>query len=141
MFSHETHIRVRYAETDQMGVVYYGNYPQYYEVGRVELIRSIGITYKSIEERGILMPVTTMHIKYILPARYDELLRIETCITELPERRIHFRSEIFNEEGFLINSGTVSLAFVDSITKKAVIVPDFILNPLKPYYESKESTD
>lgn len=134
MYQHETYIRVRYAETDQMGVVYYGNYPQYYEVGRVEAIRSLGFTYKQIEENGVMMPVTGMNIKYVRPAKYDELLRLVTIVKDLPDKRITFRTEIYNEDNDLINFGDVTLAFVDIQSRKAIGIPDFILNKFSLYF-------
>jgi acyl-CoA thioester hydrolase len=138
MFKHETTIRVRYAETDQMGVVYYGNYPQYYDVGRVEAIRSLGMSYKQLEEQGIMMPVTKMNIKYVLPAKYDELLTLVTFITEKPEKRIHFRTEIYNEQKDLLNFGEVSLAFVDMHTRKAVNIPEYLADKLFPFFKEVE---
>lgn len=134
MYTHETTLRVRYAETDQMGVVYYGNYSQYYEVGRVEAIRNLGMSYKQIEEKGIVMPVTRVNMKYVLPARYDDLLRIVTIITEKPDKRITFRCEIYNEQEQLLNYGEVTLAFFDIQTKKSVHIPDFIMHPLQKYF-------
>jgi acyl-CoA thioester hydrolase len=134
MYTHETTIRVRYAETDQMGIVYYGNYPQYYEVGRVEAIRSLGISYKEMEDHGIFMPVTKMNIKYVLPAKYDDLLKIVTMVKEKPDRRIHFKTEIYNEADDLLNFGEISLAFVDAATKKVVDIPDFLWDKMKPFF-------
>ena len=134
MFTHETTIRVRYAETDQMGIVYYGNYPQYYEVGRVEAIRSLGISYKEIEANGILMPVTKMNIKYVLPAKYDDLLKIVTIVKDIPDRRIHFRTEIYNETDDLLNFGEISLTFLETQTKKVVEIPPFLWEKMKPFF-------
>ena len=134
MYQHETTVRVRYAETDQMGVVYYGNYPQYYEVGRVEAIRALGISYKSIEEQGIVMPVSKLNIKYVLPAKYDELLKIVTIVKEKPDKRITFKCEIYNEADNLINFGEVTLAFLDIKSKTAVHIPDFIWDKMKAFF-------
>ncbi len=134
MYQHETTIRVRYAETDQMGVVYYGNYSQYYEVGRVEALRALGLSYKEIEEKGIIMPVAKMNIKYVLPAKYDELLRVVTIITEKPDKRITFRCEIYNEQNDLINFGDVTLVFMDVQSKKVIVIPDYIWNRLQTFF-------
>ena len=91
MFIHETHVRVRYGETDQMGYLYYGNYAQYYEVGRAEAIRSLGISYKELEEDyGIMMPVMSLQMRFVRPALYDELLTIRTHLRHLPSERLHF---------------------------------------------------
>lgn len=136
MYQHETTLRVRYAETDQMGVVYYGNYPQYYEVGRVEAIRALGMSYKNIEESGIIMPVSKMNIKYVLPAKYDELLRIVTIVKEIPDKRITFKCEIYNENNDLINFGEVTLAFIDLASKKSIEIPAFIWDKMKPFFNN-----
>jgi len=134
MFIHKTEIRVRYAETDQMGIVYYGNYSQYYEVGRVEAIRSLGISYKEIESNGILMPVTKMNIKYVLPAKYDDLLKIVTIVKEKPDKRISFRTEIYNMNEELINFGEVTLVFLETETKKVVDIPSFLWDKMKVFF-------
>ena len=134
MFIHETSLRVRYAETDQMGIVYYGNYSQYYEVGRVEAIRSLGISYKEIESTGILMPVTKMNIKYVLPAKYDDLLKIVTIVKEKPDKRISFRTEIYNMNEELINFGEVTLVFLETETKKVVDIPSFLWDKMKVFF-------
>ena len=134
MFIHETSLRVRYAETDQMGIVYYGNYSKYYEVGRVEAIRSLGISYKEIESNGILMPVTKMNIKYVLPAKYDDLLKIVTIVKEKPDKRISFRTEIYNMNEELINFGEVTLVFLETETKKVVDIPSFLWDKMKVFF-------
>lgn len=113
MFAHSTKIRVRYAETDQMGYMYYGNYAQFYEVGRVEMLRSIGMTYRSMEDDGIMMPVLEMRTKYIKPALYDEEITVKVIIEKMPSVRIHFKYELFNEAQDLINIGETTLVFID----------------------------
>jgi len=105
MFSHETKIRVRYAETDKMGYVYYGHYATYYEIGRVETFRKLGLSYKKLEESGVMMPVLDLKIKFIKPAKYDDLLIIRTVIRKLPTVRIHFEYEIFSLSSFQDKSG------------------------------------
>ena len=134
MFIHETSLRVKYAETDQRGIVYYGYYSQYYEVGRVEAIRSLGISYKEIESNGILMPVTKMNIKYVLPAKYDDLLKIVTIVKEKPDKRISFRTEIYNMNEELINFGEVTLVFLETETKKVVDIPSFLWDKMKVFF-------
>jgi acyl-CoA thioester hydrolase len=111
-----------------MGVVYYGHYPAYFEVGRAEFIRHMGITYKSIEESGVLMPVASLEVKYISPARYDDLLTIKTSLPELPDRRIIFESSIFNDSGQILAKGIVTLAFIDSETRKPCRAPNILTN-------------
>ena len=113
MFRNETKIRVRYSETDQMGYVYYGNYAQYLEVGRVEWLRSFGISYKSMEDSGIMLPVTKMSINYLLPAKYDDLLTIVTRLKKNPLVKIIFDFEIFNEQKELLTTAEVTLVFID----------------------------
>jgi len=113
MFVTEIQIRVRYAETDQMNVVYYGNYAQYFEVARVESFRNIGLIYKEMEAGGIIMPVVEMNTKYLRPAHYDDLLTIKTILRELPtDHRIVFEQEVYNEEKRLLTMGKVTLYFV-----------------------------
>ncbi len=131
MFSFETNLRVRYAETDQMGFVYYGNYPQFYEVGRAEAMRQLGTTYKDMEEKGVVMPIVDMHLKYIRPARYDDLLTVKTTVPELPASRMHFDYEIYNEEGTLLNKGYTVLAFLKKKTGRPCPAPEWFLEKLK----------
>lgn len=135
MFTYETNIRVRYAETDQMGYVYYGNYATYYEVARVEALRSLGITYKSLEKQGILLPVLENRSKYIRPARYDDLLTLKITMPELPGSRLRFTYEVFNEEEKLINLGETTLVFISKESEKPIQAPEFLLNLLKPFFD------
>ncbi len=136
MMTFETQLRVRYAETDQMGFVYYGNYPQYYEVGRAEAMRKIGTSYKDMEETGVVMPIAEMHLKYIRPARYDDLLTIKTTVPELPGARMHFDYEVYNEAGKLLNKGYTLLAFLSKKTGRPCPAPDWFLEKLQTYIKS-----
>lgn len=132
MYSFETQIRVRYGETDQMGYLYYGHYAQYYEVGRVETIRSLGTTYKELEEvHGIWLPVVSLEMRFVRPAFYDDLLTVRTEIRELPDEHITFHVEIFNEKRKLVNAGRVRLCFFDPKTKKVVQAPEYLMDKLK----------
>lgn len=124
-------LRTRYAETDQMGVVYYGNYPQYLELGRVEWLRSIGFTYKAMEEEGIMMPVVSLQIQYKKPALYDELITIRTKLKELPSTKIEFNYEILNEKGELLSTANTVLVFVDARTFRPVRCPEKVLKLIK----------
>lgn len=126
MIVNETKIRVRYAETDQMGFVYYGNYPQYYEVGRVEAMRSLGTSYKALEDSGILMPVIDMNVKYYEPGRYDDLLTIKTIVPEIPKTRMKFIYEIYNQGGKLINRGETTLIFLSKERNRPVACPAWL---------------
>ncbi len=134
MYTSETSVRVRYAETDQMGYVYYGNYAMYYEVARVESLRKLGLTYKAIEGMGIMMPVLENHSKYLAPGRYDEVLRIVTTIRETPSVRIRFEYDVYNEEDKLINEGMTLLAFVDIKSGRPCRPPQQMLEVLAPFY-------
>ena len=135
MYIHESKIRVRYGETDQMGYVYYGNYALYYEVGRVEALRNVGIDYKKIEEKGTMLPVLSLNIKYIRPAVYDDLLTIKSQILKKPSTRIQFQHEVYNSIGTLLNKAEVELVFVDIETKKPCQAPDYIMEALAPYFD------
>ncbi len=123
MIQHITHIRVRYAETDSMGYVYYGNYATFYEVGRVELLRSLGSSYKSLEDEGILMPVVKLACHFKKAARYDEELQIETTITHFQSSRIEFAYTIRNSTGEIINTGETTLVFVSSESRRPCRAP------------------
>lgn len=134
MFVAEYEIRVRYAETDQMGYVYYGNYAMYYEVGRVEALRSAGFSYRQMEEEGIMMPVVENRSKYIKPGKYDELLTIRTMIKEMPGVRITFHYEVINEQGELINEGQTILVFLKTGSHRPCRPPAHLLALLQPYF-------
>lgn len=136
MFRSEVQIRVRYSETDRMSYVYYGNYAQYFEVARVEALRSLGVTYKTMEDEGVMLPVLEYHIKYFKPAYYDDLLTINTVIPALPAARIFFEYETFNSSGELLNKASTTLVFVRSATGKPCNVPDDVLEKMKPYFET-----
>jgi acyl-CoA thioester hydrolase len=136
MISFDTKVRVRYGETDKMGFVYYGIYPLYYEIGRIELIRSFGLTYSYLEENGILMPVYSCNLRYIKAAIYDELLTIRTMLKELPGVRIKFDYEIFNENVELINTGDAVLLFIDNQKRKPRKAPEILLELLRPHFEN-----
>jgi len=135
-YRHTWQLRVRYGETDQMGFVYYGVYAQYFEVARVEAIRNLGILYADLERtHHIWMPVMNMQVRYLRPARYDDLLTIETTIPSLPQRDIRFRYEIRNEAGQLLTGALVQLCFLDAKTQKRIDAPSFIVDPLSVYYK------
>jgi len=136
MFESTTQIRVRYAETDQMNVVYYGNYAQYFEVGRAESIRNLGFTYKDMEAMGVIMPVVEMHSKFLRSAHYDDLITVKTTLKELPiDHRIEFHHEVFNEAGKLLTIGRVVLYFINSKNKEKITMPLELTNTLKPYFQ------
>lgn len=130
MFEDQTKVRVRYAETDQMGIVYYGNYAQYFEVGRVEALRTLGFSYRSMEESGYRLPVIDLQVKYKNPARYDDELTIRTYIREVPDVRIRFEYEIKNSQQELICSGETTLVFVDIERGRPCRAPEKIVAAL-----------
>lgn len=134
MYQSQTTVRVRYGETDQMGYVYYGFYAMYYEVARVESLRQLGLTYKSIEDMGIIMPVLENRSKYLAPGRYDELLQIVTTLRERPSVRIRFEYETFNEAKNLIHQGETLLAFVDKKSNRPCRPPEAMSSVLEPYF-------
>jgi acyl-CoA thioester hydrolase len=127
MITHDTKIRVRYGETDQMGYVYYGDYAEYLEVGRVEALRSLGFPYRRLEEEGVMLPVHGLRITYHRPARYDDLLTVRTIINELPSVRIVFRYEIMNENDELLCEAETTLVFVDRATMRPRRAPDVFI--------------
>ncbi len=134
MFESQAKVRVRYAETDQMGYVYYGNYATYYEVGRVESLRNLGLSYKELEDMGVMMPVLEHKSKFIAPGKYDENLTIKVKIPEMPRVRIRFEYEVFNEKEQLINIGETTLVFVDMNSGKPCKMPEVMDKLLAPYF-------
>lgn len=134
MYISETTIRVRYAETDKMGYVYYGNYTHYYEVGRVEALRSLGMSYKDMEDSGIMLPVYSCSIRYLKPALYDDLLTIKTTIKELPKARIVFDYEVYNQKGELLNTAVTGLVFIDMRTNKPCAAPAAFLEKIGKFF-------
>lgn len=127
MFSNSSYVRIRYSETDQMGYCYYGNYAQFFEIGRVETLREIGVSYKSLEERGIMLPVVDLNVKYIQPALYDDLIEIRTFLRKTPGIKIEFDYEIYNEEKTLLTKASTTLVFISSETMKPVKAPDDVI--------------
>lgn len=130
MYIHQTSLRVRYAETDQMGFVYYGQYATYFEVARVEAMRELGTSYRELEESGILMPVLEYRIRYIQPGKYDDLLNIRTAIPVLPAARIRFEYETYNQEGVRLNQAHTELVFLNRSTMRPVKAPERLIHAL-----------
>lgn len=134
MISTKISVRVRYGETDQMGVVYHGNYPSYFEVARVEFFRELGLPYKELEANGIMLPVVDLGIKYLKPAYYDDLLHINTRIPEIPKSvRFRFEYSITNDLGEVITEGFVVLAFIDKDTRKPIRCPEYLTKKMEDY--------
>ncbi len=136
MFISETQIRVRYAETDQMGVVYHSNFFPYFESARAESIRQLGFTYADMEKMGVIMPVVDVHCRYLRPALYDELLTIKTILKELPlHHKVDYHHEVYNEKEELLVTGKIILYFMESGTMKRTTMPAPLLEKLKPYFD------
>lgn len=123
MISNETTVRVRYGDTDQMSYVYYGKYAEYFEIGRTELIRSLGLPYKKMEEEGVMLPVSELNIRYYKAAKYDDLLTIRTSVKQFPTVKLLTEYEIFNENKELLTKGTVLLVFVSIKTGRVTQIP------------------
>jgi len=128
---HETEIRVRYGETDQMGIVYHGNYAQYLEIGRIEWLRNLGISYKKMEERGIMLPVISLSINYKKSARYDDVIYVKTQLSKAPTATIEFDFEILNESREILTYAKVKLAFINMKTNRPTRCPKYILDKLQ----------
>lgn len=131
MKEYEFTVRVRYAETDQMGVVYHGNYAQYFEMGRVEWLRNLGVSYKWMEENGVMLPVVSLQMNYKKPARYDDVLRVKTVLKSQNSVKIEFDYEIYNEQNELLTTGYSMLVFVDMKTGRPIIPPSYVSDKIK----------
>lgn len=130
---HETKIRVRYAETDQMGVVHHGNYPTFLEEARTTWLREMGISYKKMEEEGIGLPITLVSMKYKKSALYDDVLTIKTILRKIPNVRLEFDYEIYNEANNLLVNATTELVFINMETKRPTKAPKYFLDALENY--------
>lgn len=136
MFTSSTNIRVRYAETDQMGVVYHSNYFPYFESARAEAIRELGFTYADMEKEGVIMPIIDLHARFIRPALYDDLLTIRTTLKELPvHHKIEFHHEVFNEKEELLTTATIILYFMDKKEMRKTTMPEALRKTLEPYFQ------
>ena len=130
-------IRIRYSDTDQMGYVYYGKYANFYEIARVELFRKLGFSYSQLENKGIGMPVIEMKSKYLMPAKYDEIIKINIQIREIPSAKILFHYRLYNKKNNLINTASTLLTFIDLQTKKAVRTPKKLLDIINNNFSEK----
>ena len=127
----EIEIRVRYGETDQMGVVYHGHYAQYFEIGRVEWLRKFGVSYKQMEDEGVMLPVISLSINYKKSARYDDLIKVKTQLVKLPSATIEFNYEITNESGEILTTGNTTLVFIDINRNRPTRCPQYLLDKLQ----------
>lgn len=135
MFTTQSKVRVRYAETDQMGVVYHSHYFQYFEVARAEAIRELGFTYADMERTGVIMPVIEVQCRYLRPALYDDLLTVKVILKELPlHHKIEFHQEVYNEKAELLVTGRVILYFMEAKTMKRTTMPEKLQEKLQPFF-------
>lgn len=131
MKRHHTYVKVRYAETDQMGVVHHGNYAQYLEMARIDWMDQLGISYRSMEEEGIMLPVFEMQIKFIRPAKFDDILKIETKLVEMPRVKIAFEYNIYNQHEELVTTASTVLIFMNANSRRPIRCPEEILEKLR----------
>lgn len=136
MFSSEISLRVRYAETDRMGFAYYGNYATWFEVARVEALRTLGLNYRELEDEGILLPVIDFHTRYIKPAFYDDELTVKVMIPTLPGPRIVFHYEVVNAAGELLNKAETELVFLDKTTNRPTRPPKAFMDRIQPFFDA-----
>jgi acyl-CoA thioester hydrolase len=129
----ETKIRVRYGETDQMGVVYHANYAVYFEVGRTEWLREFGLNYSEMEENGIMLPVISLSVKYHNSARYDDIVKVKTTLQKMPTASIEFNYELRNDSDILLATGNTILAFIDMKKNRPTRCPKYLLDKLQDY--------
>ena len=135
MREYQFQVRVRYAETDQMGVVYHGNYAQYSEMGRVEWLRNLGVSYKWMEENGVMLPVVSLTMNYKKPARYDDLLTVKTILKSQTSVKIEFDYEIYNEANELLTTGYSMLVFVDMKSGRPILPPSYVSEKINSFLE------
>lgn len=141
LLSYETKIRVRYKDTDQMGIMHHANYIVMYEMARTEWLRDMGLTYAEIERRGVMSPIIEVQSRYLYPAFYDEELTVKVFINEMPTARLMVHSEVYNEAGKLINTGCVTLGFMQAETRRPCRTPEWFMEALENYKTKTESRD
>lgn len=134
MITRDIKIRVRYKETDAMGVVHHSNYVTYYEMARTEMLREFGTTYRTLEESGVMLPVREVTMRFFVPARYDDLLTVRITLREMPGVKMIFDHEVLNEQGELVNTGTVVLVFMNAVTRRACRVPGWFAEIFRPCF-------
>lgn len=134
MYEHQIKFRVLYSDTDKMGYMYYGQYAKYLEMGRVEALRSLGLSYKSMEDSGVILPVLDLQLKYIKPLYYDDEITLVTKVLKMPGTSIHFQYELRNPKGEVSTSAETTLVFVDCATGKPRMIPDDFKSKIEPYF-------
>jgi len=130
MISDKIEFRIRYGETDQMSYAYHGNYAAYFEMGRTEWLRKLGVSYKKMEEDGIMLPVINLNTNYLKPAKYDDILTLKTTLANKPAARIEFKFEITNKQNELLTTASATLVFVNMKTNKPTRIPKYLLDKL-----------
>ncbi len=135
MYSHQIKVRVRYAETDRMGYMHHGRYTELFEMGRTEMLRSLGLTYREMEDQGIILPLQCLNIRFLAPAYYDDLLNVNTIIKQKPSVRLVFEYEIINEEKILLCKADSTLVFSNAKTGKPVRPPGYFINIISPFFD------
>ena len=133
LISYSTQVRVRYKDTDQMGIMHHSNYVVLYEQARTEWLRDMGLTYAEIERRGIMSPIIEVHSRYHYPAFYDEVLTVKVSMEEMPAARLVIASEVYNEAGKLVNTGSVTLGFMHASTRRPCRAPEWFIAALEEY--------
>ena len=133
MSKFEHFLDVRYYETDQMGIVHHSNYIRYFECGRMAMLEEVGLPMHKIEETGVMMPITAVDCKYRIPARLGDKLRIVTMINEMPRARLTVHTEIYNQEDQLLSSGSVTMGFIDSATRRPIRCPQMLVDIFKDH--------
>jgi len=136
----ETKVRVRYGETDQMGVVYHGNYAQYFEVARIEWLEALGFSYKKMELEGVMLPVISLHTEFKGSAKFDDVLTIKTSLKNTPNVKIEFDYQLYNEQGVLLTTGSTVLAFISAKTRRIIRCPEAMLKSIENYFSSAKET-
>ena len=134
MFEHQIKFRVLYSDTDKMGYMYYGQYAKYLEMGRVEALRSLGLSYRSMEDSGVMLPVLDLKLKYIKPLYYDDEVTLTTKICDMPKARIYFEYELKNPMGEITTLAETTLVFIDHLNDKPCIIPANFKSIIKPYF-------
>ena len=141
LISFSTQTRVRYKDTDQMGIMHHSNYVVLYETARTEWLREMGLTYAEIERRGIMSPIIEVHSRYLYPAFYDEMLTIKVSMNEMPAARLIIDSEVYNEAGKLINTGSVTLGFMHASTRRPCRAPEWFVQAIEDYIAKQQNNE
>lgn len=129
----ELFLDVRYYETDQMGIVHHSNYVRYFECGRTALLKEVGLPIEKIEEAGVMLPVVSVEAKYKVPAKLGDTLRVVTMVDEVPRAKLIIKNEIYNPAGDLVCIGSVTLGFIDAMTRRPVRCPEILVKLFEQY--------